>query len=185
VVSDAVLVRDLSKEYTQGPTTLEVLKGVDVRVGKGEIVCVMGPSGSGKSTLLNLVGGLDAPTRGEIEVGGKMVTEMSDEELADFRRHSVGFVFQSFNLVSTLTAKQNVEMPLVFAGVPAKERSEKATWVLEQVGLADRMHHVPSELSGGEQQRVATARATTTPRSSWRTSRPATWTRRRVPRYCA
>jgi putative ABC transport system ATP-binding protein len=155
----AVSVADLRKEYVIGAQTLTVLRDVSLDIEAGEIVAVMGPSGSGKSTLLNLVGGLDKPTAGSIVAGGTDLASMDDESLARYRRDSVGFVFQSFNLVPSLTARQNVALPLVFAGVVPAERDRRALEALEQVGLADRVDHLPTEMSGGEQQRVATARA--------------------------
>jgi putative ABC transport system ATP-binding protein len=155
----AVSVTDLRKEYVIGAQTLTVLRDVSLDIEAGEIVAVMGPSGSGKSTLLNLVGGLDTPTAGSIVAGGTDLASMDDESLARYRRDSVGFVFQSFNLVPSLTARQNVALPLVFAGVVPAERDRRALEALEQVGLADRVDHLPTEMSGGEQQRVATARA--------------------------
>jgi len=142
-----------------GDVMLEVLRDVDLAIEQGEVVCVMGPSGSGKSTLLNIVGGLDRPTSGSVLVDGQDLAGMDDERLADYRRHQVGFVFQSFNLIPTMTARGNVELPLVFAGVAPAERSQRSQAALEAVGLGLRMHHRPTELSGGEQQRVAIARA--------------------------
>ena len=142
-----------------GAELLTVLKGVDLAVDHGEIVCVMGPSGSGKSTLLNIVGGLDRPTAGAVVVDGDNLADMDDERLAVYRRHQVGFVFQSFNLIPTMTARRNVELPLLFAGGSPAERTERAAAALESVGLGHRLDHKPTELSGGEQQRVAIARA--------------------------
>jgi putative ABC transport system ATP-binding protein len=155
----AVSVTDLRKEYVIGAQTLTVLRDVDLDIEAGEIVAVMGPSGSGKSTLLNLIGGLDTPTAGSIVAGGTDLASMDDESLARYRRDSVGFVFQSFNLVPSLTARQNVALPLVFAGIAPADRDRRALEALDQVGLADRVDHLPTEMSGGEQQRVATARA--------------------------
>jgi len=142
-----------------GGAPLTVLRGVDLVVNRGEIVCVMGPSGSGKSTLLNIVGGLDRPTAGTVIIDGEDLGAMDDERLAVYRRQQVGFVFQSFNLIPTMTARRNVELPLIFAGTSPDERGERAAAVLESVGLSHRIDHRPTELSGGEQQRVAIARA--------------------------
>lgn len=142
-----------------GGAPLTVLRGVDLVVNRGEIVCVMGPSGSGKSTLLNIVGGLDRPTAGTVIIDGEDLGAMDDERLAVYRRQQVGFVFQSFNLIPTMTARRNVELPLIFAGISPDERGERAAAVLESVGLSHRIDHRPTELSGGEQQRVAIARA--------------------------
>ena len=142
-----------------GGEPLTVLRGVDLAVNHGEIVCVMGPSGSGKSTLLNIVGGLDRPTSGSVIIDGEDLAAMDDERLAVYRRQQVGFVFQSFNLIPTMTARRNVELPLVFAGISPEQRGERAAAALESVGLGHRIDHRPTELSGGEQQRVAIARA--------------------------
>jgi putative ABC transport system ATP-binding protein len=158
-MASAVSTVALRKEYEMGAQTLRVLKDVDIEIAAGEIVCVMGPSGSGKSTLLNLVGGLDTPTAGSIIVNGEDLAAMDDEALARYRRDRVGFVFQSFNLIPSLSAQRNVELPLVFAGVDPIERARRASEALDLVGLSERRDHLPTELSGGEQQRVATARA--------------------------
>jgi putative ABC transport system ATP-binding protein len=151
--------RDLRKEYRQGGRPLEVLRGVDLAVGHGEFVAVMGPSGSGKSTLLNVLGGLDRPTAGTIAVDGREITALDQDALCRYRRERVGFIFQSFQLLATMTALDNVAFPMIFAGVPGPERRVRAEKLLADVGLAHRAHHKPSELSGGEQQRVAIARA--------------------------
>jgi ABC-type lipoprotein export system ATPase subunit len=158
-LASAVRVTDLRKEYVIGAQTLTVLRDVSLDIEAGEIVAVMGPSGSGKSTLLNLVGGLDTPTSGSIVAGEADLATMDDEALARYRRDSVGFIFQSFNLVPSLTARQNVQLPLMFAGIAPAERERRALEALTQVGLAERVAHLPTEMSGGEQQRVATARA--------------------------
>ena len=142
-----------------GRTTVHALDGVSLSVEEGRFVGVMGPSGSGKSTLLHLLGGLDRPTAGRIWVREQEITALDENALATYRRREVGFVFQSFNLVSTMTALQNVEFPMLFARVPPPHRRERAHRLLEEVGLAERMDHKPTELSGGEQQRVAIARA--------------------------
>lgn len=155
----AVEVTGLTREYLMGGEPLTVLRGVSLAVEHGEIVCVMGPSGSGKSTLLNIVGGLDRPTSGSVVIDGEDLSAMDDERLAVYRRRQVGFVFQSFNLIPTMTARRNVELPLVFAGASPEERAGRAAAALESVGLGHRIDHRPTELSGGEQQRVAIARA--------------------------
>jgi putative ABC transport system ATP-binding protein len=147
------------REYRLGGETVEALRGVDLTIEPGEFVALLGRSGSGKSTLLNLLGGLDRPSRGSIRVGGVELAEMSKRELSLYRRSSVGFIFQSFNLVTSLRAWENVALPLVFQGVGRFERRKRAHAILERVGLEKRANHVPSELSGGEQQRVAIARA--------------------------
>jgi len=158
-MSSAVEVRGLGRSYLMGEVVLEVLRDVDLVIELGEVVCVMGPSGSGKSTLLNIVGGLDRPSSGSVLVDGQDLATMDDERLADYRRHQVGFVFQSFNLIPSMTARENVELPLVFAGVAPAERGSRSRAALQSVGLDQRMDHRPTELSGGEQQRVAVARA--------------------------
>jgi putative ABC transport system ATP-binding protein len=147
------------KEYRQGRQTLEVLRGVDLTIPRGEFLVVMGPSGSGKSTLLNVLGGLDRPTSGTITIDGREITALDQDALCRYRRERVGFIFQSFQLLATMTAAENVAFPMVFAGVPPKERKTRAEQLLADVGLADRRMHKPGELSGGEQQRVAIARS--------------------------
>ncbi|PWB77303.1 MAG: hypothetical protein C3F15_03495 [Holophagae bacterium] len=149
----------ITKVYDTGKIKVEALRGIDLRVGKGEFVAVVGPSGSGKSTLLNLVGCLDTPSDGEYRLGGEAVAGLDRDQLADVRNRRVGFVFQNFNLLPQLTALENVEMPLMFGGVGRRERRRRALGQLEQVGLADRVEHRPTELSGGQMQRVAIARA--------------------------
>jgi len=158
-MSTVIEVIDLKKRYIMGGQPLEVLRGVSLTVEHGEIVCVMGPSGSGKSTLLNIVGGLDRPTEGSVLAEAEDLAGMNDERLANYRRHKVGFVFQSFNLIPSMSARRNVELPLTFAGVPTENRSRLAAEALESTGLGHRIDHKPTELSGGEQQRVAIARA--------------------------
>ncbi|MFQ6101332.1 MAG: ABC transporter ATP-binding protein [Anaerolineae bacterium] len=150
---------DLHRDFQMGRETVHALDGVSLTVEEGEFLGVMGPSGSGKSTLLYLLGGLDHPTAGHIWVCDQDLTALDENGLAAYRRREVGFVFQAFNLVSTMTALQNVEFPMLFARVPPARRRERACDLLEAVGLADRMGHRPTELSGGEQQRVAIARA--------------------------
>jgi putative ABC transport system ATP-binding protein len=151
--------RDLSRHYTMGQSLVRALDGVTMDVAAGEFVALVGTSGSGKSTLLNLIGGLDQPTSGALEVNGRDLAKLSRDDLSLHRRNTVGMIFQSFNLVPSMTAAQNVSLALMFAGVPARERDARASALLETVGLGDRRQHRPRELSGGEQQRVAVARA--------------------------
>ncbi len=154
-----VSLRNLHKTYQRGPETIDVLHGIDLDIDKGDFVALMGPSGSGKTTLLNLIGGLDSPTAGEIEVAGQRIDRMTGGQLAQWRSHNVGFVFQFYNLMPTLTAQKNVELPLLLTKLSAAQRKRNAGIALELVGLGDRAKHRPSELSGGQQQRVAIARA--------------------------
>ncbi|MEW5901201.1 MAG: ABC transporter ATP-binding protein [Acidobacteriota bacterium] len=154
-----IQLQDLTKVYASARIRVTALKDVSLRLDEGTFAAVTGASGSGKSTLLNLLGGLDTPTSGTIEVRGRIISELNKEELALYRRYGVGMVFQSFNLIPSLTALENVALPLVFSGVSRKERKLKASAVLVRVGLEARLGHRPSELSGGEQQRVAIARA--------------------------
>ncbi|TEU18161.1 MAG: ABC transporter ATP-binding protein [Anaerolineales bacterium] len=150
---------DISKQYRMGEVTVDALVGVDFVVEKGEFVAVMGPSGSGKSTLLHLLGGLDKSTDGEVTLGGRKLSVMSDKEVTLARRRNVGFVFQFYNLLPTLTAEENITLPLLIDGKKIKEYQSKIDELLELVGLTDRRRHKPDQLSGGEQQRVAIARA--------------------------
>src|ERR1700761_5962847 len=152
-------LKDIHKNYYMGKQAIPVLKGVSLDIFKNEYVALMGPSGSGKSTLMNILGCLDTPTSGLYVLNGQDVSRMSDDHLADVRNIEIGFVFQQFNLLPRLTAVENVALPLVYAGVPRKERIDRAMAVLEKVSLADRSHHRPNELSGGQSQRVAIARA--------------------------
>ena len=156
---NAVVSRNVQKSFLLGATAVGALRGVDLEVPKGQFLAIMGPSGCGKSTLLNLMGAIDAPSRGAIEVDGTDLSSLSDDGLADLRRDRIGYVFQFYNLIPTLTARENVEIPMHFAGRSRSERRERSTALLERIGLRDRADHRPSELSGGEQQRVAIARA--------------------------
>jgi putative ABC transport system ATP-binding protein len=154
-----IQLEDIHKSYFMGRQALPVLKGVSLNILKNEYVALMGPSGSGKSTLMNILGCLDTPTDGTYILNGKDVSKMPDDDLADVRNLEIGFVFQQFNLLPRLTAVENVALPLVYAGVPRRQRIDRAMAVLEKVGLTDRSHHKPNELSGGQAQRVAIARA--------------------------
>lgn len=154
-----IRIMNLRKSYHTGRVAVHALDGIDLEIEEKTFLVVMGPSGSGKSTLLHLVGGLDRPTEGHIEIGGHSLENMDENALALFRRRVVGFIFQSFNLIPNMSALENVAFPLRFERVPRRQREMRASELLEKVGLSDRLYHLPSELSGGEQQRVAIARA--------------------------
>ena len=154
-----ILAHDLWRTYVMGAEEIHALRGVSFEIQKGEYVAVMGPSGSGKSTLMNIIGCLDTPSKGRYILHGNVVSEMDDDQLAAVRNREIGFVFQTFNLLPRATALHNVELPLVYAGIPKEERLEKARKALEMVDLGDRVNHRPNELSGGQRQRVAVARA--------------------------
>src|SRR5215467_2083196 len=158
---EGIVIRtyDLWKTYVMGDQEIHAVSGVDIEIHRGEYVAIMGPSGSGKSTLMNLIGCLDTPTKGLYYLNGKLASDMQDDELARIRNKEIGFVFQTFNLLARATALHNVELPLIYAGIPAETRIEKAKAALRAVDLEPRMHHKPNELSGGQRQRVAVARA--------------------------
>jgi putative ABC transport system ATP-binding protein len=158
-VSEIIRTEGLTKDYVLGAETVHAVRGVDLLLEREEFVALMGPSGSGKSTLMNMLGCLDTPTAGKYWLNDELVSELDDDELAGVRNRQIGFVFQTFNLLPRATSLHNVELPLIYAGVSAKERKRRAEEKLELVGLADRMHHKPPELSGGQRQRVAVARA--------------------------
>ena len=154
-----IKITNIKRDFVLGNEIVYVLKGIDLQINKGEYVALMGPSGSGKSTLMNLLGCLDTPTSGTYILNGKDVSQMQDDELAEIRNREIGFVFQTFNLLPRTTALDNVALPMIYAGYSKSERNERATEVLKQVNLADRMDHQPNQLSGGQRQRVAVARA--------------------------
>src|SRR6266705_830895 len=152
-------IENITKDYVMGEEVVRALRGVSLQIRRNEYIAVMGPSGSGKSTLMNMLGCLDTPTSGRYEFNGRNVAEMNDDELAAIRNREIGFVFQTFNLLPRSTSLRNVELPLIYAGIDPKTREERATQVLVDVGLGDRIHHKPNELSGGQRQRVAIGRA--------------------------
>ena len=159
MIEPLIRVRDLCKVYNPGENEVRALDHVDLSIDKGELVGIIGHSGAGKSTLMNMLGCLDVPTSGNYYLNGKDVSNMTDDELSDVRNMEIGFIFQGFNLIPNLTAKENVELPLIYRGVSKKEREDLAVESLKAVGLEHRMDHKPSEMSGGQQQRVAIARA--------------------------
>ena len=152
-------VKDVTKTYTMGSIELQVLKGISLDIEEGDFVSIIGPSGSGKSTLMNILGCLDVPSTGEYYLDRKEISTYNESQLAKIRNEKIGFIFQKFNLLPKLSAYENVELPLIYRGVKAKERKERTSSALDSVGLSDRFHHKPTELSGGQQQRVAIARA--------------------------
>jgi len=158
-MSSMIELLKLSRHYQMGPTTVKAIDLIDLSIEEGEFVSIVGPSGSGKSTLMNIIGCLDSPSDGAYLLDGKDVSNLSKNELAETRNRSIGFVFQSFNLLPRQSARENVELPMIYAGISPKERRQRAVEMLERVGLGDRSDHVPNELSGGQRQRVAIARA--------------------------
>lgn len=154
-----IQLKNIHKSYPLDGFDLEILKGINLEIAAGEFVAIMGPSGSGKSTLMNILGCLDTPTSGEYILDGENIEHLNGDQLAEIRNRKIGFVFQGFNLLSRTSAIENVELPMVYAGVPDKDREERAAKALDSVGLHERMHHQPNQLSGGQQQRVAIARA--------------------------
>jgi len=152
-------LKEITKDYRLGKTVVRALRGLDLSIEEGEIIAIMGPSGSGKSTLMYILGALDTATTGRVTLGGQNLQEISEKQLVGLRGKRIGFVFQTFNLIQTLSARQNVELPMIFQGVRKKERARRAQDLLSKVGLATRVRHKPNELSGGERQRVAIARA--------------------------
>jgi putative ABC transport system ATP-binding protein len=159
LAGDVIVVEDLWRTYDMGSEQVQALRGVSLRIHHNEYVAIMGPSGSGKSTLMNLIGCLDTPTQGRYWLNGQLVSELDDDQLARIRNREIGFVFQTFNLLARATSLHNVELPLIYSGVPSHDRLERARQALVDVGLEDRILHKPNELSGGQRQRVAVARA--------------------------
>jgi putative ABC transport system ATP-binding protein len=159
MITPIIKLNQIRKSYTTGKVTFEALKGVDCEIGQGEFMAIVGPSGSGKSTMMNIIGCLDIPTEGEYRLGGRLVNALSANELADIRNRRIGFVFQAFNLLPYATAFENVEVPLLFARVSAKQRKDRVVELLNRVGLGQKLGNKPTEMSGGEMQRVAVARA--------------------------
>ena len=158
-MAEVIRLVDIVKSYIMGDSVVHALDHVNVQIGEGEFTSIMGPSGSGKSTMMNILGCLDIPTYGDYHLDGVDVTELSDKQLSHIRNKQIGFIFQGFNLIPSLTALENVELPLIYRGIPRRERGELAVSALERVGVGNRMHHYPAQLSGGQQQRVAIARA--------------------------
>jgi putative ABC transport system ATP-binding protein len=158
-MDNVIEAQNVKKVYQETKVPVYALNGVDLAVQKGEFTAIVGPSGSGKTTFLNTIGGLDKPSEGHVQVGGTEMTQLSDNQLIDFRQKNIGFVFQSFNLIPVLTAAENAEFIMLLQGVPKKERQDRVQYLLERVGLADRKNSKPNELSGGQQQRVAVVRA--------------------------
>ncbi len=181
-----IQVKNLYKVYKVGDTKVYALGGVDFTIYKGEFCAIVGPSGSGKSTLLNMMAGLEKPSKGEILIAGKHIEKLTENQLVAFRRKHVGFIFQSYNLLQTMNAVENVALPLSFRGVPRKKRNEKAVKYIKLVGLEKQMKHMANEMSGGQQQRVGIARAWPWTRRSYsRMSLPVIWIRRRRRRFWA
>ena len=158
-MNPVVQIEAVHKIHRRGPETIDVLQGVDLTVPAGQFLALMGPSGSGKTTLLNLMAGIDSPTSGRVIIHGRDISQFNEDQLAAWRTRNIGYIFQAYNLVPVLTAYENVELPLLLLRLPAKRRREQVMNALEAVGLADRLHHLPSQLSGGQEQRVAIARA--------------------------
>lgn len=162
MAEEILSMKNIVKSYVLGDEEQVVLKDINFSVNEGEFVSILGPSGSGKSTMMNIIGCLDCATRGSYILSGQDIKDLNENELADIRSHEIGFVFQSFQLLPRLTALQNVELPMIYAGIPSHVRKSRATEMLERVGLSNRMNHYPNQLSGGQQQRVAIARAIST-----------------------